>query len=393
MNLFAKDERRGLPSGSELQRLKHCPGSFRFGQALELMGRIDPHQSRADADEGKLLHSYMTKGDALLELGGTDGLNDEQEDTVKRAWVMARSVLALEHDPEVSSKPSIIVLEHEERIFLYGRRPAGRKGRAHHIASGQLDLFAVLMGRRGIIIDYKFGRIGAGAALDNDQLEAYIAIASRRSPSVKTWDAALIQPRLPRDEQLTLVRFGPKQVRQAHQIAVDHFSRALQPGLPLGLGPGCKYCPCAPYCPEKQQQLERGVVAVESQGLTRQMADHDVRVIKDVASQCEKLLARAKAQKKADPGSLPGYELKPGASRPKIDAAGAVLNLQAALPELTNEELLGCMGAPSIAGIRKAVRKHQDVKGEALKRAVDDILGDALEYAQNEPSLVEVRKS
>ena len=364
--------RRGMPSASGIERLILCPGSWQLEQTIE----IEESPSRSALD-GTMLHEI------LAGFRSEEGLSDRHLFVVRRCHqIVAELEHTLDFPRDAEHRRAIV----EERFWYYDEHQ-------RELYSGQMD-YAVVIGNRGLIIDYKTGSGPVTPTAENYQMRASAVLLAHNFELDEVY-VAIVQPLA--DNDTSVVRYGREDLRRAE---VD-----VLVGLRLATGvnpprlPGdrqCRYCRAKGLCPEVRTQVldllppssdpltqaRRGVPplpTLEGSELAELLPKLDLadRVIREIRRQAKELLDRR-------PDAIEGYRLREGAERRAIrDVEEAYRRLSTIL---TPEQFAACCNV-QIGRLEDVVR---EVTGETAARAreiVDEVLGETIDRRPTDRAL------
>ena len=221
-----KDERLGRPSASGIYRLARCPGSWQ----AEL--RCPAENESSDALAGTRLHAHMEHGTTP----------EDPEEAEAIAWIREteRNIAVPLFGGDCAEVEREVRYQYSD---AYGVVYTGKPD-AVYMADGV-----------ALIIDYKFGRLGAEAADSNLQLAALAVAVAQSHPEVGTVYACLLQPYVSRKTP-RVVRYDSDQLEQAEAYMRRVVGAAMQPGAPLKAGSQqCRYCRAKASCPAALAQL------------------------------------------------------------------------------------------------------------------------------------------
>jgi len=285
------DERQGLPSASETERLALCKAAF-------VRSKNQPDKTSKDAQTGNNVHES-------LETGDKSGLTRAEEQMVDEA-----NQLALEVFDETGFDRDKCKLLIEQRFWFE------RNGSV--MFSGKPDLVAI-NGKRALIIDYKTGYLETLEAAQNLQLRALAVLVEKNIPEVEEISVAIVQPNL--IPGYTVARYAPGDLTLARAQVVNIFDEAIR-----GEGdatPGekqCRYCKAKPVCDEAQAESFE-VIKADPKNL-------DVARLPELLEKCDladrviKAIRDAALDVVKDGGTVPGWELpKAGKSRSFVSTA------------------------------------------------------------------------
>jgi hypothetical protein len=268
-----------------------CPGS------VALVAKMPPKPSSKYADEGTLLHGVMS--DLLASEARPEHFLGREYNGVKLTQDLidekvAPALKALEEiDPE-----GLMELEVESRVSFETAIPD---------AFGSADVIGRL-GRRAIILDWKFGDGVPVEAEGNKQLLFYAA-AARLTPETQ-WA-------FKDTDELELIIVQPPSIKRWRTTfdVLDKFmadlTRAVklaqQPDAPLAVGDHCRWCAAKPICPQMTGAVDRA--------LKTQLANLDATSIGGLLSQADLIEAWIKDLRElastmlANDTPVPGYKL------------------------------------------------------------------------------------
>jgi len=232
-----------LVGGSTASRVINCPGS------VALVAKMPPKPSSKYADEGTLLHDVMS--DLLSsDKHVTDFLGREYNGIKLTQELIddkiAPALLALnEIDPDMKME-----LEVESRVGFGDLIPD---------AFGSTDVIGRL-GKRTIVLDWKFGDGVPVPAEGNKQLLFYAAAARRTEITQWAFDGT---------EELELIIVQPPHVKRwvTDFKTLDQFEldlvravkQAQQPNASLAVGDHCRWCAAKPICPKMTGAVDRAL--------------------------------------------------------------------------------------------------------------------------------------
>ena len=364
------DERQGFPSASSATRLINCPGSHNAETAAALTLRGD---DSPESVEGTFLHSVMSGDRSEI------GLSDMHEYLVNTANRLADTARELS-----GAKREVRIIE--ERMWVHD--PETGKP----LISGQIDLAeGPIESGPGWTNDWKFGWNGAGQAEDNDQLRWYSALLY----SNRGWypiSASLIQPRLPKESQLTRVEFDKTDLEQAELEMIRVGRAALRPDAPRKSGPWCKLCKARGLCQEaKEEALSLGTIEVSGDGSKAIQSPVTAREL-DLYDVAEKVIEErrrmALEQLRNAPDSIPGWRVPEPRCTAKItNSAQAAQRLIEAFPTIGPRlSEAAKFSIPQIVKLVRAISPGQFKNELAAREFVNGVLGDSVETESSEVS-------
>ena len=276
---------------SNYHRAITCPGSIKLEATLP-----EPPESE-EATEGTLLHLAMA--------GHEVELTDDQKTTIEIASRYRDQLIKDTFGEGVETKvirEKLIELKDDKCLNI--------------IFSGHAD--EVHIADKVLVIDYKFGRIPVEAADQNYQIRAYALMSHLQlAPLINEVIVAIIQPRLKKDEAVTIAIYQKDELDMALEemdrtsMEVNHPSAPYSPS-----GDACRYCRAKSVCPAALEVVDE-VACIESN-----IPAHRIEWLLERAEIAEKIVkeikSKAKEMLEADPESVPGYRLKPGANQRTI---------------------------------------------------------------------------
>ena len=280
-----------IVGGSTAKRVMNCPGS------VALVQKMPPQPSSKYADEGTLLHNVIAEivmSDESPEsfLGTT--YNDQvlTLDLIDNKLVPALAAL------DVIDPNKEMEIEAETRVGFGDLLPG---------VFGSTDLIGRI-GKRAIVLDWKFGDGVAVDVEENPQLMFYAAAAMRTEEAkwafkdVEEIEMVIVQP-----PQVKRWVTTPARIAQFEKDLVKAVKLAQQPDAELKIGDHCRWCAAKPVCPQMTGAVDRAlktqVEAIDVQTLGAYLANADI--LEDWINDL-----RALAHQMLDSGaSVPGYKL------------------------------------------------------------------------------------
>jgi hypothetical protein len=345
--------------GSTAKRVLACPGS------VALVQKMPPQPPSVHADTGTLLHNtiatILETGKAPQDfLGVTYNGIELTEDLMERKLLPALAALD-EIDPDKIMEYAV------EQVVGFGNALPG--------VFGSADLVGRI-GKRGVLLDWKFGDGVAVSAEDNPQALFYCAAAMRTPKTmwafteVEDIEIIIVQPPYVKRWVTT-----PARVQQFEAELMLAVRAAEQPDAPLAAGDHCRWCTAKTICPVVSGAVARAtrenIKAVNVDRLAEALNQIDLLEgwIKD---------ARAMATQLLEAGvEVPGWKLVPKR------ATRQWANEHAALTALTeagcNAEELTELKSP--AQVEKLLKKQKITMPEGLITSVSS--GDTLTTADD----------
>lgn len=262
----------------------------------------------------------------------------------------------------------------ERRLWLkHGEEP---------LFSGKPDL-VVLDGNRALVIDYKTGPMPVSSPANNMQLRALAVLVHANTENIQEITTAIIQPRATIN-QWDVCTYKTDDLWAAHYELTNILENATDPNAKRNATEkACRYCKAKPTCPEAQksimeiQKTENNLPAVPSADLLEKCA-----IAKTLIAKIE---GNARKALEDDPCSIPGYMLKPGATRKTITNPEGVF-YNAAILGIDGSEFAGVCDV-SKSKLKTLIKEKTGRKGKALEDALEEILEGNTKEKQNKPSL------
>lgn len=267
--------------GSTIKRTLMCPAW------LNLSEGIPKRPAGKAADRGTLLHNFMeaqytygnelgimddlTAADVQGRAWRFDELPNEDQQALWKAWRATEAVLDQLGIDEIILEKMVQLGDHED-------------------IGGSADMIA-LNDKVALVLDYKFGR----APVEDPTQMYFYALCAQEDPETaelvkgKSVMAAVVQPDVYGDLPM-VYNPEPDAMELLHEdvlAAVEKANAGERKGVP---GEWCKYCPAAPTCPARRQQVG-GFLSYDPQyskeldramGLVEQMKDQ-IKAIEDAA--------------------------------------------------------------------------------------------------------------
>ena len=280
-----------IVGGSTAKRVMNCPGS------VALVQKMPPQPSNKYADEGTLLHNV------IAEIVMTDKHPEEFLHTKYNDQVLTLDLIDNKLVPALAALDVIdpnkeMEIEAESRVGFGDLLPD---------VFGSTDLIGRI-GKRAVVLDWKFGDGVAVDAEENPQLMFYAAAAMRTEETkwafvdVEEIEMVIVQP-----PQVKRWVTTPARIAQFEKDLVKAVKLAQQPNAELKIGDHCRWCAAKPICPQMTGAVDRAlktqIESIDAPMLGAYLANADMLEdwIKDL---------RALAHQILDSGALvPGYKL------------------------------------------------------------------------------------
>ncbi len=234
------DERKGLPSASETERLALCRASF-------LRSKNQPDTSSGIAQTGTRIHEAVESGDRAGLTLAEEQLADDCDqlalivfDEVFPDWEKANTTTIKEQRLWLTHRGAL-------RDSLRQREPSWHGS----IFSGKPDLVAINEDR-ALVIDYKTGYLETIEASRNMQLRA-LAVLVESNHDVTEVSVAIVQPNI--KPGYSIARYDERDL----DLAERHLRQLLDEAQAEDAvaNPGekqCRYCKAKPVCKEAQAE-------------------------------------------------------------------------------------------------------------------------------------------
>lgn len=297
-----------IVGGSTAKRVINCPGS------VALVQQMPPSPSSKYADEGTLLHDIISKVLDSGSMSPTDFIGFAYNDSVLTPELIERKLVpALEAlaqiDPDGEMEYAV-----ESRVEFGDFLPN---------VFGSTDLVGRI-GKRAVVLDWKFGDGVAVEATENEQLMFYAAAAMRSPDLAWVFDGAeeleliIIQPPFTKRWVTTFDR-----IKEFERVLAQAVWTAKKLNAPLKAGDHCRWCAAKPICPVLTGAVERALMTqikdINAEQIGQYLEQADV-----IESWIEGVRALAQQMIEADV-KVPGWKLvNKRPTRQWVDEAKAV---------------------------------------------------------------------
>jgi hypothetical protein len=353
----SNDERAGLPSASEYDRLLQCRASYLLSRKASALGQA-AHQRSPEADLGTKKHLASVEGPEILsdrERGDWEACQAKREEFIK-GW------LGNSQEPFSSIK--------EERLWL-------RRG-LWPLLSGQPDE-VLRQGAKVAVLDFKFGNYRVTDPADNSQLAIYALLVSREDDTIEEVTVQILSPYFD-FEPHTYTRAELDRLHQAALVIINSLS---DPGDPVP-GAHCQFCPARLICSASRSEAETATLAKVIELPVGEPAANLLSQIKRARSLFSEVESFYRQLLEREPGAIPGWELVPGNMMRSIQDPVKAL---AHLAELFSvQEFLACCSV-SVPELERAWSKKKGVPTYQVKEQLGRLLGSLLIEKRNAPSL------
>lgn len=366
----AVDPRKGWTSASSAAYDVLCPGRHRAQQAFP-----ETEQS-SDAAYGTRVH------DALANQKD-DMLSPDQQSCYESCNSIVNKILPQFFGAEI--KNALAVPNRELRLWI--------KWADNLQHSGQLDA-VYKKATRALIIEYKTLPSDIPDSSKNMQLRDQAVLLDFSVPLLSEVGVVVVQPLVTHSPEICVYKRAD--LVRARDELYARVNASNNPNSPRKAGDvQCKFCRAKSGCPEYNAWAGKEVAATpETESLIEkpvfQWSPEERSIFLTRAGVIEKWIDNCKLELKkmlkADPESIPGYELKPGAMK------GMIINPQAVFDNFskvggTLDSFLKCVSVTKSA-LEVEVRTVTKAKGKKLEDAVNAVIGENIQKKQNEPSIV-----
>jgi len=351
------DERAGLPSASEYDRLLACRASYLLSRKAHALGQV-AHQWSPEADLGTKKHLANTQGPEILspqERADWETVQRKREEFIK-GW------LGNSQDPFRSVK--------EERLWLRrGIRP---------LLTGKPDE-VLRHGNRAAICDFKFGAYRVADPSDNTQLSVYALLESREDDSIEEVTVQILSPYFD-FEPFTYTRAELDQLYQSVLVVLNSLS---DPGEPTP-GAHCQFCPARLICPAARNEAESAMLAKVIELPIGEPAVRLLTQIKRAKLLFQEIESHYKRLLEREPGAIPGWGLVPGNIMRSID--DPIKAFEHLVELFSVQEFLACCTV-SVPELERAWSRKKGLTASQAKESFKKFLGNLLVEKRNAPSL------
>lgn len=377
-----RDERRGVPSASGMDRLMNCPPSF------DMERHAPKEEPSEDAASGTRIHAVL----ALL--ASEDTLNAAEFATFEMCAEQAERVVAEWGGTDTT--PTI--REQRLGLTLLGTvLDVTPDSKASFIFTGQAD-FILIKDDSALVIDYKTGRGDTAEAVHNAQLASLAVLVWKRF-KVSAVRVVIIQPLAGKPtvadyttNALTLAEGWLQNTLLQASTSTPEEARA---------GEHCKWCKakagCSSYREAALSQIEvvnpmtiagmddetqRSALFARAMDMPAERLAASMRglgMVKRFVSAIEGA-ARTRAETDSEFQRFYRLETKPG--NREIADAQAAANALAALG-VTSDDIIAACSIP-LGAMEEAARKRSGIKSQTAKRTTYNLTAEAAKKAVND---------
>ena len=327
-----------------------------------------PEEDNELSREGQLLHDYMAHPEYERKV-----LTQQQQDLLALSDELQENILAQVNPDNKHWSCSI-----EQTI-------------SNGIIEGTPDLVAVF-DDFALVQDFKFGRKIVERAELNLQLRAYAVICWHKSLS-KIY-VAIIQPRLSREERVTIAEYTVEDIENSHAQIVSILAASDMPDAPLVPGEEqCRYCKAKMICPAFRDAMMVPVEWRPDKALSKAAREAylEQRLAECTDEQLEKVIEAERlakmiheplyeeARKRIRNGQLTNFELgKATEVREITDVRKAIALLS--LAGLDKSEIFDCVNKMSLTDLQEVLRKKNATwSGKQTRDWIDSKLSSVIE--------------
>ena len=278
-----------IVGGSTAKRVISCPGS------VKLVQKMPPQPSSKYADEGTMLHNVIAEilSDRSVLVG-----KYKYKDIVLTEELYAEKIAPALDALEQIDPYGDMVYEVETRVGFGDLLPG---------VFGSTDLVGRI-GRRALVLDWKFGSGVPVPVEENAQLMFYAAAAMRTEElkwafeDIDEIECVIVQPPYVKRWVTDVAR-----IKQFEHELVMAVKTALKDDAPLAAGDHCRWCAAKPVCPQMTGAVDRALkqqlinIDVDTLGRYLQNADLLEDWIKDLRALAFGMLEKGV--------NVPGYKI------------------------------------------------------------------------------------
>ena len=366
MKKIMKDSRRGKISGSRLDQVALCPGSY--------------EAQKGKAQETSPLATSGTKIHDGLERDDFSKLTDDERDLAERAAELREELIS----GFFADEPMLKIVSEDPELFHHREtRLRAFDGKF----SGQFDGM-VIDGKRALLYDYKTGYLEPIDATANLQMRGYAVLLSENYPEITEITVAIIQPRI--RPEISLAVYDEKDLDVAVREVEAILDRAYQPNANRHPGPiQCKYCLAKADCPEAAALTESLAVIKPAEITADRLPDllTACAAAKKIISAIE---SRAKEILTQDESGIPGYTLKAGGKMTKIVNPQKLFNrLNEKHAVLPHEFVSVCEVGKG--KLKELVKTASGLKGHALTVELNTLLDGVVKETEKAASITKCK--
>ena len=232
-----------IVGGSTAKRVMNCPGS------VALVQKMPPQPSNKYADEGTLLHNVIAEI-VMLDKHPEEFLHTKYNDQILTLELIDNKLVPALAALDVIDPNKEMEIEAETRVGFGDLLPD---------VFGSTDLIGRI-GKRAVVLDWKFGDGVAVEVEENPQLMFYAAAAMRTEETkwafdgVEEIECVIVQP-----PQVKRWVTTPARIAKFEKDLVKAVKLAQQPNAELKIGDHCRWCAAKPICPQMTGAVDRAL--------------------------------------------------------------------------------------------------------------------------------------
>jgi hypothetical protein len=232
-----------IVGGSTAKRVMNCPGS------VALVQKMPPQPSNKYADEGTLLHNVIAEI-VMSDKHPEEFLHTKYNDQILTLELIDNKLVPALAALDVIDPNKEMEIEAETRVGFGDLLPD---------VFGSTDLIGRI-GKRAVVLDWKFGDGVAVEVEENPQLMFYAAAAMRTEETkwafdgVEEIECVIVQP-----PQVKRWVTTPARIAKFEKDLVKAVKLAQQPNAELKIGDHCRWCAAKPICPQMTGAVDRAL--------------------------------------------------------------------------------------------------------------------------------------
>jgi hypothetical protein len=232
-----------IVGGSTAKRVMNCPGS------VALVQKMPPQPNNKYADEGTLLHNVIAEI-VMSDKHPEEFLHTKYNDQILTLELIDNKLVPALAALDVIDPNKEMEIEAETRVGFGDLLPD---------VFGSTDLIGRI-GKRAVVLDWKFGDGVAVEVEENPQLMFYAAAAMRTEETKWAFDGVeeiemvIVQP-----PQVKRWVTTPARIAKFEKELVKAVKLAQQPNAELKIGDHCRWCAAKPICPQMTGAVDRAL--------------------------------------------------------------------------------------------------------------------------------------
>jgi hypothetical protein len=232
-----------IVGGSTAKRVMNCPGS------VALVQKMPPQPSNKYADEGTLLHNVIAEI-VMSDKHPEEFLHTKYNDQILTLELIDNKLVPALAALDVIDPNKEMEIEAETRVGFGDLLPD---------VFGSTDLIGRI-GKRAVVLDWKFGDGVAVEVEENPQLMFYAAAAMRTEETKWAFDGVdeiecvIVQP-----PQVKRWVTTPARIAKFEKELIRAVKLAQQPNAELKIGDHCRWCAAKPICPQMTGAVDRAL--------------------------------------------------------------------------------------------------------------------------------------